>query len=50
MTKPIVKNILYINYCISFKELKKFLDKVANFLASADIKGFGRACLLACCF
>ena len=48
MTKPIVKNVA-INYCISFKELKVF-DKVANFLALADIKAFGRACLLACCF
>ena len=28
----------------------KFALKVANFLASADIKAFGRACLLACCF
>ena len=39
-----------INYCMSFKELKSFFDKLANFLASADIKAFGCACLLACCF
>ena len=39
-----------IKYCMSFKELKVFFDKVANFLASADSKAFGRTCLLACCF
>ena len=33
-------------YCVSFKELQIF-DKVANFLASADIKPFDHACLFA---
>ena len=32
-----------INYCMSFKELKVFLIK----LASADIKAFGHTCLFA---
>ena len=36
-----------INYCMSFKELKVFFDKVANFLALTDIKAFGRTCPLA---
>ena len=44
MTKPIivVKNI---NYCMSFKELKRFL--ISNFLASTDIKVFGCTYLFA---
>ena len=44
MTKPII--LVKICYFVSFKELQIF-DKVANFLASADIKPFGRACLFA---
>ena len=31
--------MLRINYCMSFKQLKRFL--ISNFLASADIKVFG---------
>ena len=38
----------YIVYAIQ-GEVRIF-DKVAYFLASADIKTFGRICLLACCF
>ena len=46
--KPIVKIYYKILYVI--QGVKKFFDKIANFLASTDIKAFGRSCLLTCCF
>ena len=39
MTKPIILVKICYKYCMSFKDLKRFL--ISNFLASADIKVFG---------
>ena len=44
MTKPIILVKVYaINYCMSFKELKRSL--ISDFLASAHIEIFGRTYL-----
>ena len=40
MTKPIIVVKYAINYCMSFKWLKRFL-MINNFLVSTDIKVFG---------
>ena len=48
VTKPIMKMCYKLLHVI--QGVKKYFDKVTNFLASADIKAFGRTCLIACCF